>query len=86
MTRARDGGRNVNSFISDFVSFLKVGFRKMVSLLTPGEVARRLGVSRQTLMRWRARGVGPDFMQVGELVRYVPESVDDYAAGRVREQ
>ena len=64
--------------------FLKAGLQ-MVSLLTPGEVARRLGVSRQTLMRWRARGVGPDFMQVGELVRYVPESVDAYASGRVRE-
>ncbi|MBC6831037.1 excisionase [Corynebacterium sp. LK29] len=57
----------------------------MSSLLTPGEVSRRLGVSRQTLMRWRARGVGPDFMQVGELVRYVPESVDAYASGKVRE-
>ena len=58
----------------------------MSSLLTPGEVARRLSVSRQTLMRWRDHGVGPQYMRVGELVRYVPESVDDYAAGRVREQ
>ncbi|WP_420839099.1 hypothetical protein [Corynebacterium amycolatum] len=37
-------------------------------------------------MRWRDRGVGPRYMQVGELVRYVPESVDAYASGRVREK
>ncbi|WP_083280623.1 helix-turn-helix domain-containing protein [Corynebacterium sp. HMSC14H10] len=86
MTAPATAGAPLPCFSSDFVSFLKVGFRKMASLLTPGEVARRLGVSRQTLMRWRDRGVGPQYMQVGELVRYVPESVDAYASGKVREQ
>lgn len=54
-------------------------------LLSPGEVSTRLGVSRQTLRRWRETGRGPTFMQVNALVRYMPESVAAYERGDIKE-
>jgi len=43
--------------------------------LSPGETAARIGVSVETVRRWRASGEGPRFNSLpGGSVRY-PESV-----------
>ena len=42
----------------------------MEKLATPGEVAERLGVQRETLTKWRYRGTGPRFCKVGRLAMY----------------
>lgn len=36
------------------------------NLLTQAHVARRLGVSVRTMRRWRAQGMGPDWLRVGK--------------------
>lgn len=45
----------------------------MTPLLSPGEVAERLGCAPKTLSAWRCRGYGPPYTKTGAGVRY-PES------------
>ena len=53
--------------------------------LAPGETAARIGVSVETLRRWRSSGDGPPFVTLpGGSVRYRESSVSgwlDTAAG-----
>ena len=46
-------------------------------LLRPGEVAQKLGVSVETLRRWRLAQTGPEFVALGNSghVRYLPLKV-----------
>jgi len=44
--------------------------------MTPGEVARLLGVSLRTLSRWHAQRVGPPRCKVGRTVLYRKEAVE----------
>lgn len=53
------------------------------NLLTPDDVAKLLGVSKDSLARWRMNGDGPPFVKllIGRrqgLVRYRPEDVQDF--------
>jgi hypothetical protein len=43
-------------------------------LMTQRQLAARLNVSSRTLERWRAAGIGPEFIRLGKLVRYQPVS------------
>ena len=54
----------------------KVGDR---NYMTTGEVSDRLGVSRESLYRWRGSKT-PDleYITLGHAILYVPESVEDY--------
>lgn len=49
------------------------------ALLTIDEKCTELGVTRQTLRRWREAGTGPTFVQHGGTVRYHPEPTRDEA-------
>ena len=54
------------------------------NLLTPEEVAVRLGVSRKALERWRGTGDGPRFVRLGhKTVRYRVEDVEVFVADRL---
>lgn len=59
-----------------------------VPRLTRREAAAQLGVSKATLDRWRARGVGPAFYRIGGSIRYRAEDLHafvqrvDVPAGR----
>ena len=53
-------------------------------LLVTKEAARRLGLSPQTLARWRVQGKGPTFLKIGRSVRYEPHAIDAFIAGRAR--
>ncbi|MBC4019391.1 helix-turn-helix transcriptional regulator [Siccirubricoccus deserti] len=54
------------------------------SLLTPEDVAVRLGVSRKALERWRGTGDGPRFVRLGhKTIRYRVEDVDAFVAERL---
>ena len=44
-------------------------------LLTVDEKAEELGVTRQTLWRWRKEGIGPEHIAYGQYVRYVAEAL-----------
>ncbi len=45
---------------------------------TPDEAAGILKVSVRTLARWRSKGVGPRFVQVNQVVRYVAADLDEW--------
>lgn len=51
---------------------------------TPDEAAGILKVSVRTLARWRSKGVGPRFVQVNQVVRYVAADLDEWLACAVR--
>ena len=43
-------------------------------LLTTAEKAAEIGVSKETLYRWRRDGVGPEWRTIGNrTIRYTPE-------------
>ena len=45
-------------------------------ILTPTELAERLGVSARTLSRWHLLRKGPPRVQVGRLITYRIEAVE----------
>jgi excisionase family DNA binding protein len=47
-------------------------------LMTPGEVARFLGLPLRTIYRWRSRGDGPRGYRVGRHVRYRARDVEHW--------
>ena len=47
-------------------------------LMEPAEVAAYLGVSEDTLARWRSSGEGPASIRVGQRVAYTERAVDAY--------
>lgn len=52
-------------------------------LLTPTELAERLGVSVGTLANWRLRGGGPAYIKLsGRAVRYRPRAVEKWISER----
>ena len=50
----------------------------MGTLLTEAEVAEKARVSLACLRRWRLEKRGPQFINVGVLVRYPAESLDEW--------
>ena len=54
-------------------------------LLTTDEAAEVLGLSPQTLVRYRITGEGPRFRKIGRWVRYVPSDLDEWLDGCTRE-
>lgn len=46
--------------------------------LNSEQLAKRLGVSVLTLIRWRKAGKGPKFARIGRFVRYYLEDVKSY--------
>ena len=47
-------------------------------MLTPPQVAARLGLTRGTLAKWRLRGEGPPFVKLGSAVRYPVDEFERY--------
>ncbi|HXF72999.1 MAG TPA: helix-turn-helix domain-containing protein [Actinomycetota bacterium] len=56
----------------------------MTRLLRPDEVARRLAISRSAVYRMAARGEIPHLRFGRRLVRFDPELLERWLAGRVR--
>lgn len=53
-------------------------FEQKESLLNQDEVAEILGVSPKTLEYWRWKHIGPRFIKVGKLVRYLDSEVQGF--------
>lgn len=47
-------------------------------LLTPSEVAARLGVTGQTLKNWRRTDRGPAWTQIGGVIRYPKAALENW--------
>ena len=54
-------------------------------MLRESELARRWGVSRRTLQRWRAAGCGPTYHLMGRAIRYRLDQVIAFEALTARE-
>lgn len=50
------------------------------------EAADQLGVKPRTLMNWRHRGGGPQFIKIGRMVFYTEQSISNYIAARTFEK
>lgn len=60
--------------------------RQTAALLTPQDVADRLGVSTTTLATWRCTKRYPlTYVKIGRLVRYRVTDVDAFEVARLRE-
>ena len=42
------------------------------------EAAKRIGVSKALMRKWRLYGAGPVYMKLGRLVRYSQEDLNDF--------
>lgn len=47
-------------------------------LLTEADVAKKLHVSLACLRRWRLEKRGPQFLKIGQLVRYRPDELESW--------
>lgn len=47
-------------------------------ILTPTELAERLGVSARTLSRWHLLRKGPPRVQVGRLIAYRTDAIENW--------
>lgn len=54
------------------------------SFLTERELAKRWNISTRTLQRWRANGVGPRAVRIGDSIRYRPCDVLSFENGEDR--
>lgn len=54
------------------------------SLWTTQQTCDFLGIKPNTLEKWRLTGEGPEFVRVGKLVRYRPDSVTSWLEKRTR--
>jgi hypothetical protein len=54
-----------------------------LELLMEEDVAKILRVKVGTLQQWRSRKRGPDYILVGDLPRYTPESIESFLQKRI---
>ena len=53
--------------------------------LTPAEAAEVIGMSQATLIDWRRKGIGPQWIRVSaKMVRYERAAIDRFLAERAR--
>lgn len=57
-----------------------------IVLLTPDQVAQRLGFARSTLAKLRVKGGGPPFVKLAAAVRYPADSLDEWIASHKTRQ
>jgi hypothetical protein len=50
----------------------------LCDLLTESDVAQKLHVSLACLRRWRLEKRGPQFVKIGQLVRYRPDELENW--------
>ena len=57
-----------------------------MNLLTPEQVAKRLGIKVDTLKNWRTKKRnGPPYVKVGGVVRYRPADIEAFITARIQE-
>lgn len=68
---------------TDFFDDLQLGDTR-VRMWTPLELATLIGVTPQTLLNWRTRGIGPGFIRIGarsDMIRYPVFRVVEWLTG-----
>ena len=54
-----------------------------MALLIEQDVADHIGVSIQTVRKWRHDGIGPRYIKIGRTIRYRQEDIDAFFAQAV---
>jgi DNA-binding transcriptional MerR regulator len=49
-----------------------------INLMNQQDVAKMLKVSTKTLEYWRCKGIGPKFIKVGKLARYLESDLREF--------
>lgn len=49
-----------------------------INLMDQQDVAEALKVSVKTLEYWRCKGIGPKFLKVGKLARYLESDIREF--------
>jgi hypothetical protein len=60
------------------------GGTHLAHLLTPAEVAERLGVTENALAIWRYYRRGPSFKKFGRSIRYEETAIDEFEAANTQ--
>jgi predicted site-specific integrase-resolvase len=55
------------------------------SLLREAEAAKSLGISPETLRRWRWSGKGPAYVKLGGAVRYATKDLEEFLSASRRQ-
>ncbi len=55
---------------------------ELVQLITPNDLASKLGVEMCTLRKWKQEGKGPKYYKVGKFDRYHPDDVKEWLEKR----
>lgn len=58
------------------------------ALLDSSELSEEIGVTRETLARWRSQGIGPSYIRLGKRhsgIRYQRASIERWLAAREHE-
>ena len=53
----------------------------LCELLTPEQVSKLTGLSKETLAQWRSQKRAISYLKIGRSVRYDPADVQKYLAG-----
>ena len=56
-----------------------------MKIMTTRQAASFLGVSKDSLVRYRKLGVGPDYAKLGKLVRYTQEDLEGWVTRHRRD-
>lgn len=60
------------------------GPREGLDFFTPNQLAARWQIDPALLANWRYRGDGPEYVKVGQHVRYSVHAVAEYERSRAR--
>ena len=55
----------------------------MEKLMNTNELAEYLGIAVSTIVDYRLKGIGPVYVEIGQLVRYRKADVDNWVANKV---
>lgn len=56
----------------------------MSKLLDTPQLAEQVGLSTDTLNKYRVSGCGPKYIKLGSAVRYRPSDVDEWVESRIK--
>jgi hypothetical protein len=71
-------------FITAIMGEIMTRTKSFLPLISEAEAAQALGLSKQTLRRWRWAGKGPHFLKIEGAVRYDPNDLAEFISASRR--
>lgn len=57
---------------------------KVVAVLSKSQAAKALDITVASLDKWRLKGYGPRFLQIGNRIKYAPDEIEKFLTSCVR--